>query len=103
MRISDWSSDVCSSDLVRRNVSIRRQTRKESLGLSTPKQRWVPLAVKNDKAFNPMPVRLLGSAAVMQGPNPKPKVKIGRAACRERVCQYETLSGGGVTLKKQET
>src|SRR3546814_4616078 len=26
---------------VRRNVSIRRQTRKESLGLSTPKQRWV--------------------------------------------------------------
>src|SRR3546814_6123448 len=35
---------------VRRNVSIRRQTRKESLGLSTPKQRWVPFAVKDRKS-----------------------------------------------------
>src|SRR3546814_2314949 len=33
MRISDWSSDVCSSDLAARKRSGRRRTRKSAAGL----------------------------------------------------------------------
>src|SRR3546814_8899937 len=63
MRISDWSSDVCSSDLVESSEAC---------------------------AFN----RLLISTDVAARPPCAPyeraasRMEIGRASCRERVCQY---------------
>src|SRR3546814_3602153 len=80
MRISDWSSDVCSSDLDDRDrpclsllvfaAGTRRGARGgEARGTADPVRR--PLA-------RPRSVR----GAARRGP------EIGRASCRERVCQY---------------
>src|SRR3546814_3368342 len=59
MRISDWSSDVCSSDL-----------RGLSLGFSLSRAARSGACLSN---------------GVQTGP---PIGEIGRASCRERVCQY---------------
>src|SRR3546814_5837877 len=111
MRISDWSSDVCSSDLEKRNCKI--------IGLSVDPvgdhDRWLadikdatggevryPIIGDHDlnvaKLYGMLPAGEAGTsegrtAATNQtvrtvfliGPD---KLKIGRASCRERVCQY---------------
>src|SRR3546814_7922362 len=63
MRISDWSSDVCSSDLDR----IRDQQRSRI-------DHHVVIAIAHPEQLN----------ATDLGPG----AEIGRASCRERVCQY---------------
>src|SRR3546814_9152071 len=76
MRISDWSSDVCSSDLLE------------------PVARRLLLGIERDHAAKPF-VCLSASASAMPAATAtfkerKPGCigKIGRASCRERVCQY---------------
>src|SRR3546814_10211964 len=66
MRISDWSSDVCSSDLPHTHMEL------PFMG-----------TVASEDFFT-------GTAAGMAGGNTLiiDFVKIGRASCRERVCQY---------------
>src|SRR3546814_9297078 len=87
MRISDWSSDVCSSDLwkspdgSRASYPVLRQRastagpRRARLDLprASVAQRFVP-----PEGFRDPPMRRL--ALTQQ--------QIGRASCRERVCQY---------------
>src|SRR3546814_15846627 len=65
-RISDWSSDVCSSDLDRiaADIGLPRHSRAHALSLRS--------------------------------------VKIGRVSCRERVCQYVSISVVAVSLKKKK-
>src|SRR3546814_12127903 len=104
MRISDWSSDVCSSDLgagcqpvlkfvpvvgendgplglgrLRRLVSLKRRGERERLGL----------VLRGAFRF--------GGRSVIRGRHDEPTGRffadkrideIGRASCRERVCQY---------------
>src|SRR3546814_5195206 len=116
MRISDWSSDVCSSDL-----TVSRQSGRVSL-LWQPNDTLQNLTVMSidhvggnstatrlktvdrcgdtnngyalncsaDYLFNPStPV---GAGAwtnyLAHNPHANPGGKIGRASCRERVCQY---------------
>src|SRR3546814_8905465 len=72
MRISDWSSDVCSSDL---SVQENEMTKQMLAAMATE------LALI---AATPAIAQQGGStvtAATTQG-------QIGRASCRERVCQY---------------
>src|SRR3546814_8967942 len=74
MRISDWSSDVCSSDLLRGKevaVSPVPKRRKHSENLSST-------------------VRCIEQGHVSARPphGPTLPIEIGRASCRERVCQY---------------
>src|SRR3546814_4396714 len=67
MRISDWSSDVCSSDLHRQpGGQPAPEPRRSRRGAPDPW--WVAAG-----AF-------VGALALT--------VQIGRASCRERVCQY---------------
>src|SRR3546814_3948403 len=79
MRISDWSSDVCSSDL---HPELRDRLNRE-------------MAVAGEKFF----VDSLSLAQRFQFPGRKQlhprdqkseghRQEIGRASCRERVCQY---------------
>src|SRR3546814_4966135 len=73
MRISDWSSDVCSSDLDRRGRSGTRHLR-----------------CRGSEALCPAPgteaaKRILGPRPLRRDTTPP---EIGRASCRERVCQY---------------
>src|SRR3546814_4378362 len=66
MRISDWSSDVCSSDL----VDLDRQSR---------------IARRLDPAQRDGQI---ADACDMAERRRIERVEIGRASCRERVCQY---------------
>src|SRR3546814_7848843 len=73
MRISDWSSDVCSSDLLQRG---------DHLGAAGVAGVAVEVgageAVAGEEAVDHRP-----HALADEGGN-----EIGRASCRERVCQY---------------
>src|SRR3546814_4356946 len=73
MRISDWSSDVCSSDL---SVCPGRVTGSALAEDATaPPSGQVSPDVQGRLIQNPSIVSSLGA-------------EIGRASCRERVCQY---------------
>src|SRR3546814_1900823 len=63
MRISDWSSDVCSSDLTVEN----------------PAQPWPERAGRTGWPQGARPARTARRHRLGE---------IGRASCRERVCQY---------------
>src|SRR3546814_19794104 len=98
MRISDWSSDVCSSDLPGHPCGPRGRP-----GPGPPDVRL--RAVARDLAS--APVRHLSgepAGADLETPAPAPAAgcEIGRASCRERVCQYGKISVVGVSLKKKE-
>src|SRR3546814_12105276 len=106
MRISDWSSDVCSSDLL--EVALMKS-------LAHPKRmRLIALASSIQKAgFDALPLIaimtfFLGAVVALIGSDLLKTlgaselvvelvgisvirdfgVQIGRASCRERVCQY---------------
>src|SRR3546814_4236186 len=80
MRISDWSSDVCSSDLT---VGQRVVT----LDLKDPADRAV--AARELSRADLMLTAMRPSALVKLGLDELTAAnQIGRASCRERVCQY---------------
>src|SRR3546814_7343879 len=91
MRISDWSSDVCSSDLVevagdepagfglllgirRHGIIFARLRRAPSSALRAPS----PAAQEKG----------LGVAPLLRSGRGDGVREIGRASCRERVCRY---------------
>src|SRR3546814_1400082 len=79
MRISDWSSDVCSSDLTLAWATMRVIG---SFGLivspvTLAKARRLRCAKSQPRTIEFGAVGTAGAFA-----------KIGRASCRERVCQY---------------
>src|SRR3546814_4591818 len=86
MRISDWSSDVCSSDLVGiilddREAAdlVRRRTEREAPAFEADRM-VVDLLLALDEQ----------RALRLQRPTVRGRQlrQIGRASCRERVCQY---------------
>src|SRR3546814_12070206 len=115
MRISDWSSDVCSSDLLATG-QLRRMAEAEALQM-----RYLqgPL-LRAQGAFGDMTKGVGAGIAkrggVGQGTNTERiedqqhgtghrgfrsnKGEIGRASCGERGGQYVEIAGVAVTLKK---
>src|SRR3546814_8359495 len=96
MRISDWSSDVCSSDLTDPRIVVRARkldkvTYEEilelaSVGAKVLQTRSVGLAMKEG-----VRVQVLSSFdSPDQDDLPGTLIvsEIGRATCRERVCHY---------------
>src|SRR3546814_2942268 len=92
MRISDWSSDVCSSDLAGAAAGMGRAERRPAAG-GHPALLGLRRALAAP-AHRPVPARRLGPPAGQPGvpADLRPAVRtgdeIGRASCRERVCQY---------------
>src|SRR3546814_8981120 len=78
MRISDWSSDVCSSDL-----QLVGGARPITLGLRAPDIGVVELSLQPARRRCGAPPRRLHPFV-----QPAAAAEIGRASCRERVCQY---------------
>src|SRR3546814_10649249 len=83
VRISDWSSDVCSSDLALdvkgsiENVPVNIARAVWPLQLSPHARSWVAKNMKDGTLSK-------GAFAIDVPAN----LQIGRASCRERVCQY---------------
>src|SRR3546814_20157944 len=79
MRISDWSSDVCSSDLHARATGVAGQ------GPPDPVE----------------PGGGQGRRRARRRAQLRWRQQIGSASCRERVCQYVSISVLAVSLKKK--
>src|SRR3546814_5823116 len=92
MRISDWSSDVCSADLantyrVRRNLlqGICGAALASAMILPAAAQEsTVPVSAEEEK---PDDIVVMGIRKNLESAQNR-KRKIGREACRERVVQY---------------
>src|SRR3546814_6980201 len=76
MRISDWSSDVCSSDLP---SALQPLEHRQILG-----------AFVEEHALGDLQLELRGldSRRRHRAQDRRGQFQIGRASCRERVCQY---------------
>src|SRR3546814_7208080 len=83
MRISDWSSDVCSSDLKTDDLDFGTLLSGPAGGSVTIN----PVTNGRSAAGGATLVCNDGRRAVFQGTGGI-FLKIGRASCRERVCQY---------------
>src|SRR3546814_10059313 len=85
MLISDWSSDVCSSDLFAQNARRRTLVRR---CLRADDQRWVVMQHQIDQLLRHRgrdAATLVFGKAVARDLD---MFEIGRASCRDRVCQY---------------
>src|SRR3546814_16808097 len=90
MRISDWSSDVCSSD-PSHPADIERLCRLLDSG-----RVWIKTSLTRITRRPGDYLDLSGIAAKLASNFPEqcvwgrdwPHVQIGRASCRERVCKY---------------
>src|SRR3546814_14295382 len=98
MRISDWSSDVCSSDLVAPLVRA---------GLLPPDWPYICHAVSGysgggkaliERFEQDRDIAWRGYALTLGHKHVPDMQEIGRASCRERVCKYVYISVVGASL-----
>src|SRR3546814_16080163 len=110
MPISDWSSDVCSSDLYDRKVAERLAAKAKYYDEARKLARTASQFPVTDDGSRNFVVCSGGGPSIMEAAKrgaddvgaqsiglnivlpheqaPNHYVKIGRAPCRERVCQY---------------
>src|SRR3546814_17112740 len=100
MRISDWSSDVCSSDLVEREAVRARLIKDFQDGFTLLRGRVNRLENGPPVGFpvqfrvygdDPMVVRDIAfqvADVMLANPNARDATQQRRPSCRERVCQY---------------
>src|SRR3546814_14913474 len=116
MRISDWSSDVCSSDLARRHppphrplgfvaLAAQRMTRRRIVetgagGLDRQHERAIRTGAFHRRrlAVRRKPDR--EARPVLAGIDGRALAQIGRASCMERVCPVVLISGVAGVIKK---
>src|SRR3546814_5439420 len=105
MRISDWSSDVCSSDLVGMMLAgvsmVSCATTDKFLtdhaASYATGEECSSLQFEQTGAF----CRTAEEIAAEQAEE-EARQQIGRESCRERVCQYVSISGVAASLKKNQ-
>src|SRR3546814_20651797 len=103
MRISDGSSDVCSSDLVGRVVAHKLRDDghgvKLEIFVNSPYERFV---TRNARFWNASGVDVTANASGFKlDTQSLASVEIGRASCREGVCTYAKISWVAGALKKK--
>src|SRR3546814_2842634 len=85
MRISDWSSDVCSSDLMNGTSDIAETAIQLVAGTSV---RFIVTTNLYSSATGSIQNEAKVRSEVEDSDTSNNVDKIGRASCRERVCQY---------------
>src|SRR3546814_12950155 len=103
MRISDWSSDVCSSDLV---AAYAIQFRDGGYGIpvlvgrNDVYDRLAALGIADPHSFEVH--TSVNSPLVPKMVEFLYQRQIGRASCRESMCQYGSIPVGAVSLKQKK-
>src|SRR3546814_16642810 len=100
MRISDWSSDVCSSDLRHRRLAGPRRQYGADHRLRPPARPRPGAGAGDGRRLRQTVSVESEEAGLTLSPSP-PLRQIGRASCRERVCQYVSISVVPVSFKKK--
>src|SRR3546814_14894788 len=97
MRISDWSSDVCSSDL--RDECVLRA----EFGNRFAERRAVDVGDHRDVITAIVPPERIDEqvGAKRRAADAAMEQENGSASCRERVCQSVKISSVGGSLKKK--
>src|SRR3546814_15611743 len=101
MRISDWSSDVCSSDLqgvqqgAQRARAAHHGQREEATQQDAPAARQVQAIQQALEAAD--------RAAEQDHRMRQDPIETGRASCRARVCPYVYTPVAAVSLNKKDT
>src|SRR3546814_13957666 len=103
MRISDWSSDVCSSDLADPGARVEVFIDDEKVGDTgaDAEGRWTmrPEAPVAPGSYQ-LRVDKVAAGGTVEARVAFP-FELGRASCRDRVCQYVSIPVVAVSLKKQ--
>src|SRR3546814_12398212 len=110
MRISDWSSDVCSSDLLRPRGLGLRGPRSGGEHLVEHGLCLALVGLLRERELGDQALPRLGQHPLLAGREPAvtlaaPQVahdQIGRASGRERLCQYVEIPVVAVTLKQKQ-
>src|SRR3546814_1046771 len=84
MRISDWSSDVCSSDLASAKACLPQNSQNAEDRMVVPDFRPPSAQAR----FIPQRTKASGAACGGMSSSAPHHDKIGRASCRERVGPY---------------
>src|SRR3546814_15412824 len=119
MRISDWSSDVCSSDLLahrrRHRAAQADEPCRQADGDGVHLREATVDAVDDVEPVVLAELHLGQQRAALRHQRPArlgedrhggaqlQLLQIGRASCRERVCQYVYISVVAGSLKKKKT
>src|SRR3546814_17041784 len=98
MRISDWSSDVCSSDL----AAAKAETPDEKFVIGQFTYNIAAAKKESGGSLEGKKIALVYHDSAY-GKEPIATLEIGRASCRERVCTYVSISVVAVSLKKKRT
>src|SRR3546814_6337992 len=87
LRISDWSSDVCSSDLVAaiEPEHVADCARLDDVGAGIDRNRVGRIGAEAAPPVDEAEEQVVEGR--LAEPRPE-EFKIGRASCRERVCEY---------------
>src|SRR3546814_19034010 len=100
MRISDWSSDVCSSDLLAVRPWLLRDPGQRVIAIGPRMAEDLVIALAEVAAALILHDECVAAEhrldRMARGP-----AEIGRASCRERVCQYGSISVAPGSFKKK--
>src|SRR3546814_19187691 len=95
MRISDWSSDVCSSDL--KNEIAEKAKAQAAYEQAQAVNDHNAKEMEKLKAAEKLARQLVAEA------QERARIReIGRASCRERECQYVWITVVAVSFKKEK-
>src|SRR3546814_11522590 len=100
MRIRDWSSDVCSSDLGVSSLTACAAALGHPIAARNDVLTVIPAPL--DDATIAARLQATAAAAILQLRRHGPRIvalPLGRAAGRESVCPYEYVSGVAGSLK----
>src|SRR3546814_20263298 len=107
MRISDWSSDVCSSDLIIGKRRPRIQPRRHDHRRGGLDHQFLLIVDRGDAQRIALPLprpdddeRAIVDVVVLLAL--ATEHEIGRASCLASVCQYGSISVVDVTFKKKK-